>query len=74
MDPAKSIVLSLGGPTKVGGIVGLSASAVSKWWAPLGKGGCGGLIPSRHIPALVRYARDELGRFLEPNMFFAGHI
>lgn len=73
MEPALSIVRSLGGPTKVGLIVNLSTSAVSKWWAPLDKGGCGGLIPSRHVGALVRAARAA-GKFLEPNMFFAGHL
>ena len=51
----------------------MSPGAVCKWWAPVRKKGCGGLIPSRHIPTLVRKAR-EAGRFLEPNMFFVGHL
>jgi hypothetical protein len=70
MEPAKSIVASLGGPRAVAIAVGISASGVCKWY---GDKGHDGLVPSRYIPALCRLARER-GQFLEPNMFFAGRI
>lgn len=73
MEPARSIVVSLGGPKKVAEALGLTTGAVSKWWAPPEAKGCGGLIPSWHIVALCKIARDRR-QFLEPNMFFVGHL
>lgn len=73
MEPAKSIVAMLGGPAQVAGMLNISAGAVSKWYAPLERGGCGGLIPTtRYIPVLCR-AAHAMKKFLEPNMFFTGH-
>jgi hypothetical protein len=73
MEPARSIVKSLGGPTLVAAEFGLSTGAVVRWYKSAEKGGCGGLIPSNRIPALCRMARTQK-RFLEPNMFFEGHV
>lgn len=73
MEPAKSIVARLGGPTHVAGLVGISPGGVSKWYTPLEHGGCGGLIPSPHIVSLCLEARRQR-KFLEPNMFFTGHM
>lgn len=73
MEPAKAIVALLGGPTKIATLLGLSVSAVTKWYLPMDKGGCGGLIPSRHIAALCKHAR-KIAVFLEPNNFFKGHV
>lgn len=73
MEPARAIVLMLGGPKKIAVLLGLSTGAITKWYASVETGGCGGLIPSRHIVTLCQFARRKRV-FLEPNMFFAGHI
>jgi hypothetical protein len=73
MEPAKAIVGMLGGPVFVAGLLELTPSAVVKWYRGVDDGGCGGLIPSRHIAALCKHARS-VNTFLEPNMFFVGHI
>lgn len=73
MEPAKSIVARIGGPRIVSGLLGLTPGALTKWWTPRERGGCGGLIPSAHIVKLIPLARAR-GVFLEPNMFFEGHI
>lgn len=72
MEPAKSIVTALGGPTKVAAALKMTPSGVTRWYAE-GPTGCGGLVPSHRIPALCKLARKQK-RFLEPNMFFDGHI
>jgi hypothetical protein len=72
MEPAQSIVKRLGGPTAIAKALRISASGVSRWSIASPKG-CGGLIPSRHIPDLCALARKQ-NIFLEPNMFFKGHM
>jgi hypothetical protein len=72
MEPAQSIVNMLGGPTTVAKHLRLTPGAVSRWSMPKTKG-CGGLVPSAHIPELCRLARSR-GLFLEPNSFFQGHM
>lgn len=72
-EPAKAIVRMLGGPKVVACLLGLSVSAITKWYTPTARNGCGGLIPSPHIVRLCQFARENR-KFLEPNMFFAGHI
>lgn len=73
IQPARSIVEMLGGVGVVAKALHLTPSAVSKWSTPTERGGCGGLIPSRHIPPLCRFAPTR-DCFLEPNTFFWGHI
>lgn len=63
----------LGGPKKVATFLNLSTGAPSRWYAPKDRKGCGGLIPSEHIPNLCQMAKER-GLFLEPNMFFIGHM
>lgn len=62
----------LGGPAKVAAALEMSPSGVTRWYAA-GPGGCGGLIPSHRVAALCKMARKRK-QFLEPNMFFDGHI
>jgi hypothetical protein len=73
MEPAKSIVAMLGGPKKIAILLKLSTGAITKWYLSTEKGGCGGLIPSRHIVSLCKFAASKR-KFLEPNMFFEGHV
>ena len=68
MEPARSIVFRLGGPSAVSRAVGISPGGVCRWYMPTPTG-CGGIIPSKYIPILCAMAKkDDL--FLEPNMFF----
>lgn len=73
MEPALSIVQSLGGVTALARYLKITAGAVSKWSTPTQRGGRGGLIPATYIPALCKLARAK-GVFLEPNSFYRGHL
>jgi len=59
MDPARKIITALGGPNAVARRIGLHRTRVSKWQATREAGGTGGLIPVKHIPELVRMAREK---------------
>jgi hypothetical protein len=72
-QPAKRIVDMLGGPNAVAKWLALTPGAVSKWYVRVEDGGCAGLVPSKHIPSLCRLAKVH-DTFLEPNMFFDGHL
>lgn len=68
MEPASTIVKSLGGSTKVGMLIGVHRTRVSSWSRPKSKGGTGGLIPFRHVPRLLEEARNQ-GLSLDANDF-----
>ena len=59
MEPASSIVRALGGPTNVAKIAGVHRTRVSNWCRPREKGGTGGTIPFKHVPALIEAARSQ---------------
>lgn len=59
MEPASSIIRQLGGPNKVADIVGVHRTRVSNWKRPRGDGGTGGMIPFKHVPALIAAAKVE---------------
>lgn len=59
MNPAHKIIAALGGPNAVASRIGLHRTRVSKWQAPREAGGTGGLIPVKHIPALVTMGREK---------------
>jgi hypothetical protein len=69
MPKARSIVEMLGGAKIVSDFLGITTGAVSRWYAPVERGGCGGFIPSKHVPELCKLAKQQ-GKFLEPNMMF----
>jgi hypothetical protein len=59
MEPAASIIRKFGGDSALGAIIGLDRAAVWKWRQPRAapcRGG-DGVIPQRHIPALLDAAR-----------------
>lgn len=56
MQPAQSIVAKLGGPTKVARIVSVHRTRVHGWMQPRESGGTGGVIPIKHVPALLAFA------------------
>lgn len=59
MEPAKSIIDRLGGEAKVSEITGTAYTAPYRWQHSRAQGGTDGLIPQRHHPALLAYARQH---------------
>lgn len=61
LEPAASVVESLGGATRVANELGTSRQNVEKWSAPKARSGRGGLIPSRYLAPLLDWIdRDRL--------------
>ena len=58
MEPAHTIITRLGGPTKVAHIAKVHRTRVSNWQRPKEAGGTGGLIPFKHVPALLAAAKE----------------
>jgi DNA-binding transcriptional regulator YdaS (Cro superfamily) len=59
MEPAHRIITVLGGPSVVADRIGIHRTRVSKWQSPRDSGGTGGMIPIKHIPALVQLAKER---------------
>jgi hypothetical protein len=59
LDPARTIIYQLGGVVVVARITGKSLSRVYRWMYSTKRGGTGGLIPQRLIPALLKYAEQH---------------
>lgn len=57
LEPAQTIVRKLGGPSVVAGIAGVHRTRVSNWMRPKSAGGTGGVIPFKHVPALIEAAK-----------------
>ncbi|SHI79186.1 hypothetical protein SAMN02745911_1178 [Aureimonas altamirensis DSM 21988] len=58
MEPATTIIRSLGGPSAVSRITGVHRTRVSNWMRSKDVGGTDGLIPFRHVPALLSAAKN----------------
>ena len=65
MEPASSIIEALGGAAIVADAAGVHRTRVYKWQSPKEKGGTNGLIPSWHIPTLLRFG-DRRGIDIRP--------
>jgi hypothetical protein len=59
LDPAKRIILRLGGVDAVAAVTGHHRSRVFRWMYPRSRGGTGGLIPQRTIPLLLKHAKKK---------------
>lgn len=59
MEPARTIIEKLGGASIVSKITGTSHNVPYRWQYPRERGGTGGMIPQRHHPALLDYAREK---------------
>lgn len=59
MEPAAHIIKELGGSSVVSAIVGVHRTRVSNWKRPKEKGGTGGIIPFKHVPALLSAAKTK---------------
>lgn len=68
MEPAFSIIQSLGGPTKVSAALGVHRSRVWRWGCSKEQGGTDGIVPFNHVPKLISMARDA-GIEIDANAF-----
>ncbi len=59
MEPAASIIRKLGGEAVVSRVTETAYTAPYRWQQPRDKGGTGGLIPQRHHPKLLAFAREQ---------------
>jgi hypothetical protein len=59
LEPAASIIKALGGEAITSEITGTAYTAPYRWQQPKDKGGTDGLIPQRHHPAILAYARNK---------------
>ena len=59
MEPARTIIDRLGGPNKVAAIAGVHRTRVSNWARDKNSGGTGGVIPFKHVPALLAAAKEK---------------
>jgi hypothetical protein len=59
MEPAASIIKAIGGEAIASQITGTAYTAPYRWQQPKEKGGTGGLIPQRHHPAILQFAREK---------------
>lgn len=59
LEPACGIIKKLGGEAKVAEIVGTGLTTPYSWQYPRENGGTDGLIPQRHHPKLLNFAREN---------------
>lgn len=59
MEPASTIIRKLGGEAAVSRITDTAYTAPYRWQHPRDRGGTDGVIPQRHHPALLAYARSK---------------
>lgn len=59
LEPARSIIIPLGGPTYIASRTNSSVSTVSRWGKPRSDGGSDGYIPLKRYPALKKIAEDK---------------
>jgi hypothetical protein len=59
MEPARTIISKLGGPSKVALIVGVHRTRASNWMRGKDVGGTDGRIPQDHHVRLLDYAREH---------------
>lgn len=59
MEPAATIIKLLGGDTAVAAITGVHRTRVANWKRERDVGGTGGVIPFRHVPALLKAAKER---------------
>lgn len=57
LDPALSVIKSLGGFEAVAGITGKHISRVYRWTYPKDRGGTGGFIPQADAAVLLAHAK-----------------
>ena len=68
MEPANTIIQTLGGATRIANEIGIHRVSVSKWKMPKDKGGTGGVIPISRVIALLMLS-ERLGKCLTADDF-----
>lgn len=58
LEPAFSVLERLGGKSCVAAELDVAASTLSRWCQPV-PAGTGGVIPQRHWPALLAFAKKQ---------------
>lgn len=69
LDPAATIVRTLGGPTATARIAGVDTVQVYRWMWSREDGGYDGVIPTRRASRLYEWARSN-GKELPAELFF----
>lgn len=69
LEPAASIIQTLGGVERVSEITDRHISRVYRWMYPKDRGGTGGIIPQPEAAKMLAYAKDKRIR-LSPAAFF----
>ena len=59
LEPARSIILQLGGVQAVVAATGITESGVFRWMYGSEASGCGGFIPKRNWPALIALGAER---------------
>jgi hypothetical protein len=59
LDPAHTVIQSLGGFEAVAGITGKHISSIYRWTYPKSRGGTDGFIPPADATLLLKHARDN---------------
>lgn len=59
MEPARTIIDKLGGPTRIARAIGIHRARVGYWAVPSSKGGTNGVIPHKHVAKLLELAREQ---------------
>lgn len=57
MEPAQTIINLFGGEAAIAAVAGTAVSAPYRWRSSREQGGTGGLIPQRHHPSILAFAR-----------------
>lgn len=58
-EPARSVIVRLGGVTKTSEICGCAPSSVSRWMIPNDEGGSAGSIPQKYWHEIVQYCNKS---------------
>lgn len=59
MEPAHSVITKIGGVRATARLLGINASAVSRWLTPRKRKGTDGSIPQKHWQTILSYAKNE---------------
>jgi hypothetical protein len=59
MQPATNVIEKVGGVAVMAEITGVHRTRVYGWMRPKDSGGTDGLIPQKHHPAILAFAREK---------------
>ena len=59
LEPARTIIIRLGGVTRTAEVAGCKPSSVSRWMIPQDQGGTAGTIPQKYWHAIVQHCKEH---------------